>query len=65
MQRGVERTVLHLQVVIGAALNVLADLVSMSRAPGKRAQEKHVKRAQEEIRARLCFFWHGRRSTLS
>jgi hypothetical protein len=56
--------VLHLEEVIGAALNVLTDLVPMGRAPGKRAQDKHFKRAQEKVYA-LFWFWHSRRSTLN
>src|SRR4051812_13348395 len=64
VQRGIQRTVLHLEEVIGAALNVLTDLVSVCRAPGEGAQDKHVKRAQKKVHA-LFGFWHSRRSTLN
>ena len=55
---------LHLQEVVGGPLNVLADLVAVSRAIKKGSQDEHVQRALKKARARLCLFGHGRQSTL-
>src|SRR6202041_2797764 len=66
MQRWIERTVLHLQKIVGGPLNVLADLMAMSRSIEKRSQDEHVKSALEKARALLlCLLRHKRQSTLN
>src|SRR5271170_2243746 len=54
VQRGVERAVLHLQKVVRSALNMLADLVPMSRTVKKSSQDQHVKGALKKVRALRC-----------
>jgi hypothetical protein len=57
--------VLHLQKLVRGPLNVLADLVTVSRSVKKRSQDEHVKRALQNARALLlCLLRHRRRSTL-
>jgi hypothetical protein len=56
---------LHLQKVVGGALNVLADLMTMSRSIEKRPQDEHVKRSLEEPDPLLYLFRHGRHSTFN
>ena len=63
MQRGVERAVLHLQEFICSLLNVLPDLVTMSRSIQKCPQDEHVKRSLEEPDPLLRLFRHRRHST--
>jgi hypothetical protein len=65
MQRGIERTVLHLQEFIRGPLNVLPDLVTVSRSIEKRPQDEHVKRSLEKPDPLLCLFRHRRHSTLN
>ena len=56
---------LHLQEIVCGPLNVLANLVPISRPMKKRSQDKHVQRALQQICPLLCLFLgHGRRSTL-
>jgi hypothetical protein len=58
--------VLHLQKLVRGPLNVLADLMAMSRSIKKRPQDEHVKRALEKARALwLCLLRHRRQSTLN
>jgi hypothetical protein len=63
MQRGIERAVLHLQEFIRGPLNVLPDLVTVSRSIEKRSQDEHVKRSLQDPDPLLCLFRHGRHST--
>src|SRR5258708_19175239 len=65
MQRRIERAVLHLQEFIRGPLNVLPDLVPVSRSMEKRPQDEHVKRSLEEADPLLCLLRHRRHSTLS
>src|SRR5580704_17945011 len=60
MQRGIERAVLHLQKFIRGPLNVLPELVPMSRSIEKRPQDEHVKRSLEEPDPLLWLFRHRR-----
>ena len=52
VERWIERTVLHLQKIVCGPLNVLANLVTVSRSVKKRPQDKHVESALKKIRAR-------------
>src|SRR5258708_32287302 len=63
MQGGVERAVLHLQEFIRSPLNVLPDLVTVSRSVEKRPQDEHVKRSLEETDPLLRLLRHRRHST--
>src|SRR3984885_10156490 len=65
MQRGIERTVLHLQEVIRRPLNVLSDLMTMCRSMQKRSQDEHVESPLEKSGSLLYLFRHRRQSTLS
>src|SRR3984893_18766804 len=65
MQRGVERAVLHLQELIRSPLNVLPDLVTVSRSVEKRPQDEHVQRSLEEPDSLLRLLRHRRHSTLN
>ena len=65
MQRGIERAVLHLEKVVGGALDVLADMVAVGGAVEESAEDEHVQGALEEVGSRLGFFSHGRHSTLN
>jgi hypothetical protein len=65
MQRGIERAMLHLQEVIRGSLNVLSDLVAMSSSIKQGAQDEHVQRSRQQIRALWCLLYHRRRSTLN
>jgi hypothetical protein len=65
MQRGIEGAVLHLQEFIRGPLNVLPDLVTVSRSIEKGPQDEHVKRSLEEPDPLLCLLRHRRRSTLN
>jgi predicted aminopeptidase len=56
---------LHLQKLVRGALNVLADLVPVSRAIKKSSQDQHVQRALEKVRAFRLLFPHGRHSTVN
>jgi hypothetical protein len=58
MQRGIERAVLHLQEFIRGPLNVLPDLVAVSRSIEKGPQDERVKRSLEEPDPLLCFLRH-------
>jgi hypothetical protein len=64
MQRGIKRTVLHLQELICCSLNVFANLMPMRRPIKKCPQDEHVERALEEPDPLLYLFRHRRRSTL-
>jgi hypothetical protein len=64
MQRGVQRAVLHLQEFIRSPLNVLPDLVTVSRSIEKRPQDEHVERSLEKTRPPLRLLSHRRHSTL-
>src|SRR5271170_105543 len=63
MQRGIERAVLHLEEFIRSPLNVLPDLVTVSRSIEKGSQDAHVKRSLEEPDPLLRFLGHRRQST--
>src|ERR1700730_12557209 len=65
MQRGIERAVLHLQEIICSPLNVLPDVVTVSRSIEKRPQDEHVKRSLEEPAPLLRLLRHRRHSTLN
>ena len=65
MQRGLKRTVLHLQEFIRRPLNVLPDLVTVSRSIEKRSQDEPVKRSLEEPDPLLRLLRHRRYSTLN
>src|SRR5258708_16324881 len=65
MQCGIERTVLHLQEFVRSPLNVLADLVTMSRSIKKRPQDEHVQGSLEKSDPLLCLFFHRRHPTLN
>jgi hypothetical protein len=53
MQRGIERAVLHLQKIACGPLNVLADLMAVSRSMKKRPQDEHVKSALKQTNTLL------------
>jgi hypothetical protein len=61
---GIERAVLHLQEVVRGSLDVLSNLVTVSRTVKECSQDEHVKRALEDGRALLCLFRDGRHPTL-
>src|SRR6266852_5228272 len=63
MQRGIERAVLHLQEFIRSPLNVLPNLVTVSRSMEKGPQNDHVKRSLEEPDPLLRLLRHRRHST--
>src|SRR5579863_918450 len=63
MQSRIERSMLHLQEVIGGALDMLANLVPMRWPVEEGAQDQHVQRSLQKANALLCFFRHGRHST--
>jgi hypothetical protein len=65
VQRGIERAVVHLQEFIRGLLNVLPDLVAMSGSIQEGSQNEHVKRSLKKTDPLLCFFRHGRHSTLN
>jgi hypothetical protein len=56
---------LHLQEFIRSPLNVLSDLVTVSRSIEKRPQDEHVKRSLEEPDPVLRLLRHRRHSTLN
>jgi hypothetical protein len=56
--------VLHLQEFIRGPLNVLANLMAVSRSIEKRPQDKHVERSLEEPDPLLRLFLHRRQSAL-
>jgi hypothetical protein len=57
--------VLHLQEFIRSPLNVLPDLVTVSRSIEKRPQDQHVKRSLEDPDPWLRLLRHRRHSTLN
>src|SRR5262249_9140214 len=63
MQRRIKRAMLHLQEIVRCPLYVLADLMAMGWTPNQRSQNEHLQRAQEQTRALLFLFFHGRSST--
>ena len=65
MQRGIERAVLRLQKFIRGSLNVLPDLVTVSRPIEEGSQDEHVERSLEEPNPLLRLFRHRRCSTLN
>src|SRR5882762_3554316 len=65
MQRGIERAVLRLQKFIRGPLNVLPDLVTVSRSIEKRPQDEHVQSSLEKPNPLLRLFRHRRCSTLN
>ena len=65
MQGGIQRAVLHLQEFIGGPLDVLPDLVTVSRSVEKRPQDEHVERSLEEPGPLLRLLRHRRHSTLN
>ena len=54
---------LHLQEFIRSPLNVLANLVTVSRSMEKRPQDKHVERSLQESDPLLRLSFHRRQST--
>jgi hypothetical protein len=48
--------VLHLQEVVRGPLNMLTNLMTMSRSIKKCSQDEHVKRAMEKSDPLLCLF---------
>ena len=58
---------LHLEKFVRGPLNVLTDLVTVSRPIKKRPQDEHVKSALEKAGALLllCLLRHRRQSTLN
>ena len=57
---------LHLQKIVGGALDVLADLVAVRVPVQQGPQDEHVERALQQVGALFCFlFCHGRQSTLN
>jgi hypothetical protein len=56
--------VLHLEKIVRGPLNMLADLVTMSRTIKKRSQNQHVQRALKKVGSLWWLPIHGRRSTL-
>ena len=56
---------LHLQKFICGPLNVLPDLVTVSRSIEKGPQDEHVKRSLEKTGPLLCLLRHRRHSTLN
>ena len=65
MQGGIERTVLHLQEFICSSLNMLPDLVTVSRAIEEGPQYEHVQGPLEKSDPLLCLFCHRRHSTFN
>src|SRR5580658_825620 len=65
VQGGIERPVLHLQEFIRGPLNVLPDLVTVSRSVEKRPQNEHVERSLEDPDPLLRLLRHRRHSTLN
>ncbi len=63
MQRGLERAVLHLKEFIRAPLNVLPDLMTLSRSIEKGPQDEHVQRSVEEPDPLLSLLGYRRQST--
>jgi hypothetical protein len=55
---------LHLQEIVCCPLDVLADLVAVSRTIEECPQNQHVKGALQNGRALLCLFRERRHSTL-
>ena len=66
MQSRIERTVLHLQHAVSGALDVLGDLMAMSRSEEECAQNDHIEGTVQEFRAiwRFLRSHDGRDSTL-
>ena len=56
---------LHLQEFIGGSLDMLANLMTVSRAVEEGPQYEHVQGPLEKSDPRRCVFCHGRRSTLN
>jgi hypothetical protein len=65
VQRGIKRAVLRLEKIIRGPLNMLADLVAMSRTIKKSSQDQHVKGALKKVRVFRCLFGHGRHLTIN
>jgi len=57
--------VLHLQNFICSSLNMLADLMTVSRAIEEGPQYEHVQGPLEKSHPPLCLFCHRRHSTLT
>jgi hypothetical protein len=49
LKRGIERTLFHLQQVVGSLLDVLDQSVSVGRLPAKGLEDHHFEGAGEEI----------------
>lgn len=65
VQCRVERPVLHLQEIVRGPLDALADMMAMSGAIQKRAEDQHIQGALEQLRPLLFFLsGHGRHSIL-
>jgi hypothetical protein len=65
VQGGIERPVLHLEKIIRGPLNILADLVAVSRTIKKSSQDQHVQGALKKVRAFRGLFSYGRHSTIN
>jgi hypothetical protein len=55
---------LHLQKIVGGALDVFSDLMAVSWSVEKGPQNKHVQSSLEKPVAFLCLLFDGRHSTL-
>src|SRR5262249_35177796 len=63
VKRRVQRPVVDLQYIFGAALNVFGDLMSVRGAQQQRAQNQHVERSPKQVDL-FAACLHGRYSTL-
>lgn len=61
MKRGVKRTVFDLKNLVGGALDVLRDLMSMGGSEEQGAQDEHVEGALKQGVTTDGFFGHGGR----
>src|ERR1700730_15646865 len=63
MQCRIKRSMLHLEEVVCGPLNVLADVMTVSRPVKQSAHDEHVQSALQSIRPLWCLLSHGRRSS--
>src|SRR6202043_1892398 len=66
VERGIERAVLDLENVLCSPLDMLRDLMTVSRAKLQRSQDQHIQRALQQFKSVNRFGYHGvgRYSTL-
>ena len=55
----VERAVFDLEYVVGGALDVLGDLMTVSRTEDQRSQNQHIQRALQKFDAFRRFLRHN------